>query len=438
MRVTFIQPRIGIKPGVPYPTGWRMEPLWAATLAALTPRSVDRDFFDDRFEAIPYGHETDLVAISVETYTARRAYAIADRFRERDVPVVLGGFHVTLDPDEGAPHADAVVVGQAEPVWGPLLDDFTRGCLQPRYASAVPRSWNSPQPDRSLYAARDYGPLRLVESSRGCPHACEFCAVSAYYGQRYLARPIEAVVENIRRAASRFVFIVDDNVGADTQRLRDLCEGLTPLRIRWMSQVGVQVADDEGLLRAMRDSGCEGVLIGFESLNPANLAAMHKPAAVHAGRYAEALHRLRRCGISVYGTFVFGYDADTPASFDDALEFAVRERLFFAAFNHLLPFPGTPLYARLNAEGRLLHERWWLDPGYRYGDVAFRPAGFSAEQLSASCNACRRRFYRWSSVAKRAELQANLSTPFRAGTYFVQNVVARRDVERRFGLLVGE
>jgi len=415
-----------------------MEPLWAATLAALTPRSVDRAFFDDRLEAVPFDCETDLVAISVETYTARRAYAIADRFRERAVPVVLGGFHVTLDPDEGARHADAVVVGQAETVWGPLLDDFARGRLQLRYEGPVPRTWTSPQPDRSLYAARDYGPLRLVESSRGCPHACEFCAVSAYYGRRYLARSVEAVVEDVRRAGSRFVFIVDDNVGADPRRLRDLCEGLTPLRIRWMSQVGVQVADDEHLLRALRDSGCEGVLIGFESLNPANLAAMHKPVAADGGRYAEALHRLRRHGISVYGTFVFGYDADTAASFDEALDFAIREKLFFAAFNHLLPFPGTPLYARLNAEGRLLQERWWLDPGYRYGDVAFRPAGFSAGELSASCNACRKRFYRWSSVAKRVELQANLSTPFRAGTYLAQNVIARRDVERRFGLLVGE
>jgi radical SAM superfamily enzyme YgiQ (UPF0313 family) len=155
-------------------------------------------------------------------------------------------------------------------------------------------------------------------------------------------------------------------------------------------------------------------------------------------RYGQALGRLRRHGISVYGTFVFGYDADTETSFTESLEFAVRQQLFFAAFNHLLPFPGTPLYARLRAEQRLLHERWWLNPGYRYGEVAFRPAGFSAEALSASCNECRRRFYGWSSVMKRAEFQANLSTPFRAVTFFAQNVVARRDVERRFGLLVGE
>lgn len=438
MRVTFIQPRIGAKAGEPYPKGWRMEPLWAAALAALTPSAVGRDFFDDRLDSIPYDHETDLVGISVETYTARRAYGIADRFRRRGVPVVLGGFHVTLDPDEASLHADAVVVGQAEPVWAGLLQDFQQGRMGRRYGGPASSVWAAPQPDRSLYSGRDYGPLRLVESSRGCPYACEFCAVSAYYERRFIARPVGEVVEDIRRSGARVVFIVDDNIGADLGRLRTLCDALAPLRVRWMSQVDVRVADDEGLLRSLRASGCEGVLVGFESLEPANLAAMHKPVTAKAPRYAEALKRLRRHGISVYGTFVFGYDADTAASFGQAVDFAIRERLFFAAFNHLLPFPGTPLHARLRAEGRLLRERWWLDPDYRYGDVAFRPASCSAEELSASCNDCRRRFYRWSSVARRAEFQANLSSPFRAMTFLAQNIVARRDVERRFGLLIGE
>ena len=438
MRVTFIQPRIGAKPGEPYPKSWRMEPLWAATLAALTPRPVDRDFIDDRLEAVPYDHDTDLVAISVETYTARRAYGIADRFRERGVPVVLGGFHVTLDPDEGAQHADAVVVGQAESVWGPLLEDFQRGRMRLRYAGSTGSSWTSPQPDRGLYAARRYGAIRLVESSRGCPYACEFCAVSAFYGRRFVPRPVDAVVEDIRRSAARVVFLVDDNLGADPKRLRALCEALTPLRIHWAGQLGVQVAEDESLLHALRRSGCEGVLIGFESLSPANLSAMHKPINGEGARYDEALDRLRRHGLSVYGTFVFGYDGDTPASFTESLEFAIRQQLFFAAFNHLLPFPGTPLYARLRAEGRLARERWWLDPDYRFGDVAFKPAQLSPEELTNSCNDCRRRFYRWPSLARRVEFKANLSTPLRAITYLVQNIVARREVELRFGLRLGE
>ena len=205
MRVTFIQPKVGAKSGEPYPKTWKMEPLWAAALSALTPRHIERDFLDDRLEKIPFDHPTDLAAISVETYTARRAYQIAARFRERGVLVVLGGFHVTLQPDEAARQADAIVVGQAESVWERLLEDLARGRLQPRYAGSPGREWTAPQPDRALYAGKDYGRLRLVETSRGCVHQCEFCSISSFYERQFMARPVAEVVEDIRRCGSRLL-----------------------------------------------------------------------------------------------------------------------------------------------------------------------------------------------------------------------------------------
>jgi radical SAM superfamily enzyme YgiQ (UPF0313 family) len=436
MRVTFIQPKVGAKPGEPYPKTWQMEPLWAAALSALTPRHIERDFLDDRLEPIPVEHPTGLAAISVETYTARRAYQIAGGFRARGVPVVLGGFHATLVPDEAACHADAVVVGQAESVWAGLLDDLSRGRLKSRYNGSAGSQWIAPQPDRALYAAHNYGRLRLVETSRGCVHQCEFCSIASFYERRFVARPVAEVVVDIRRCGARLVFFVDDNLVAAPERLRELCEALMPLRIHWLGQIGIRVTEDESLLRLLRRSGCAGVLIGFESLNGANLSAMNKPVS-GAARYEEALARLRRHGLSVYGTFVFGYDADTEAGFQETLEFAVRHGFFFAAFNHLVPFPGTPLHARLRGEGRLLHGDWWLADGYRFGDVAFRPARMSADALSGLCSEYRRRFYSWSSVCARMEFQANLNHPLKALAYFQQNLLAGAEVKRRLGLPLG-
>jgi radical SAM superfamily enzyme YgiQ (UPF0313 family) len=437
MRVTFIQPKVGSRPGQPYPKTWKMEPLWAAALSAITPKNIERDFFDDRLEPVPFDHPTDIAAISVETYTARRAYQIAARFRERGVPVVLGGFHVTLNPDEAVRHADSIVIGQAESVWAGLLDDFQRGKLQRRYRENAGREWPAPQPDRAVFAKRNYGRLRLVETSRGCAYQCEFCSISSFYQRRFVARPIADVVEDIRHCGSRLIFFVDDNLVADPQRLRELCGALIPLRIHWLGQIGIRVAEDESLLCLLRQSGCAGVLIGFESLNAANLCAMRKPVCSAAG-YDEALARLQRHGLSVYGTFVFGYDDDCEESFQETLAFAVRHRFFFAAFNHLVPFPGTPLHSRFRAEGRLTDGDWWLRGDYRFGDVAFLPARMSAAELSGLCADYRRRFYRWSSVFSRVEFRANLNHPLKALSYFQQNFLAGHEVERRLGLPLGD
>jgi len=436
MRVTFIQPKVGGKPGVKYPATWKMEPLWAAALAAQNPPEIDREFMDDRVETVPEQHATDLAAISVETYTARRAYEIADGYRRRGVPVVLGGFHVTLVPHEAAAHADAIVIGPAEDVWPALLEDLRTGLLNDKYVGRNLREWLAPQPDRSVYSHYRYGPLRLVETSRGCPHRCEFCSISSVYRRAFAFRPVAEVVEDIRRCAARLVFFVDDNLIADEGRLRELCEALVPLRIRWIGQIGIRVAEDESLLRLLKRSGCAGVLIGFESLNTANLVAMRKPVA-GAGRYDEAVHRLSKNGLSIYGTFVFGYDDDTEATFASTLDFAVRHRFFFAAFNHLVPFPGTPLYERLKSAGRLKSPHWWLDGDYRFGDVAFQPARVSASELAALCSQYRRRFYRLRSICSRIDWRSILADPFKTFAYFQQNFRAADEVERRLGLSLG-
>jgi len=439
MTITLIQPSVGRKPdGSPYPRTWVMEPLSVAALAGLTPAPHQCRFVDDRLEAVPYDRPTDLACLSVETYTARRAYQIAAGFRRRGVPVVLGGFHPTLLPAEAAAHADAIVCGDAEPVWGHVLADAAGGRLQPRYQATAPSDLAGLTYDRTLFAGRPYGPLALLETSRGCCFDCEFCSIAAAFRHSFRARPVAEVVCEVRTLRQRNLFFVDDNLGADPARLRDLCEALTPLRRRWIGQVSVQVAQDDALLRLMARSGCIGVLIGFESLAACNLAAMGKAVNSAGLGYEAATARLRRHGISVYATFVFGYDGDTRAAFEETLCFAQRQRFFFAAFNHLVPFPGTRLYARLEAEGRLRYPAWWLDPEFRFGDVAFEPSPLSATELSALCLEFRRRFYRPASVWHRGlDFRANCRTPLKAGVYLTQNLLSGREIERRQGLPLG-
>ncbi len=439
MHITFIQPSVGRRQdGTSYPSSWCMEPLSVAALSALTPARHVRQFVDDRLEDLPYSRPTDLVCLSVETYTARRSYQIARHYRERGIPVIMGGFHPTLVPDEAALHADALVIGEAESVWANLLDDVEAGRLKPRYAGMERKDLTGLRYDRSIYGGRPYGRVGLVETSRGCRFECEFCSISRFYQKSFQARPIDDVMEEIRTLQRKWLFFVDDNLGADQERLRMFCEALIPFRRRWIGQLSLNVAHDESLLRLLRRSGCEGVLIGFESLQPGTLASMGKNVNAGARSYSRALDNLRRNGLSVYASFVFGYDEDTPKTFQETLDFATRHKFFFCAFNHLVPFPGTRLFERLQAEGRLLHESWWLDENYRFGDCAFQPALMTPEELTGLCFEYRRKFYTFRSMLHRAlDVQANCRGVFKTLVYVTQNLIGRREVERRQGLPMG-
>jgi radical SAM superfamily enzyme YgiQ (UPF0313 family) len=440
MRLTLIHPCIGRRPGQRYIRSWQMEPLPPATIAGLTPPDVDIRFYDDRMETIPFDEPTDLVAISVETYTAKRAYQIASAYRRRRVPVVMGGFHPTLCPDEATEFAEAVVVGEAEAIWRTLVDDFRHGRLERVYRAPGRPSLQGLRPDRRIFRGKRYLPIGLVEAGRGCHFRCDFCAVQAMFGSTQTRRPIDEVLSEVAaiRDTKKLFFFVDDNITSNLAEAKAFLHALAPLGIRWVSQSSINAAHDEEFLSLLVRSGCRGVLIGFESLDPAALAAMNKSFNGMRGGYEVALANLRRHRLRLYGTFVFGYDPDTPDSFRQAVDFAKAHRLYIAAFNHLTPFPGTPLYSRLSAESRLLFERWWLDDRYRYNMVPFQPAAMDPETLQRHCLEARRSFYAWSSIVRRAIDPVNRADAFMFRNFFPINGMLRVDTNRRDGFPLGD
>jgi radical SAM superfamily enzyme YgiQ (UPF0313 family) len=437
MRLTFIHPAVGHRAGESYVRTWQMESLPIAVLAGLTPRDVDVAFFDDRMEAIDFDAPTDAVAIPIETYTAARAYQIASEYRRRRIPVVMGGFHATLVPDEVARYADAVVTGEAEGVWERVIDDLRHGTLQHRYHGEQ-QPLARMRVDRRLFRGKRYLPIGLVETGRGCRFPCEFCAIQTFYSRTYRCRPPEDVVAELKslRAEKRVFFFVDDNFAGDLKAGKPLLAELARLDIRWITQMSIDAAHDEEFLAELHRAGCRGVLIGFESLDAKNLELMNKRFnTMHSG-FRGALSNLRRHKIFVYGTFIFGYEHDTPRSFDEAVDFATEEGMYIAAFNHLTPFPGTPLYKRLQTEGRLRYEAWWLDPEYRYNALPFVPKSLTPEEVTAGCVSARRRFYGWPNIVRRSTRHMRDGFVFR--NFFLVNALHRNEISQRNGYPLGD
>jgi radical SAM superfamily enzyme YgiQ (UPF0313 family) len=438
MKVTLIYPAVGRKEGKPYVRAWQMQPLSMAVLASLMPPDVETTFFDDRMESIRYDDPTDLVVISVETFTALRAYRIAAQFRQRGVPVIMGGFHVTLIPDEAQQHADAIVVGDAEPVWSEVIANAKAGRLRPHYDGRGRRELRNVRPDRTVFGRRRYQKITLVEYARGCNFRCDFCSITAFHKATQSHRPAADVAREMEESDSRRFFVVDDNVVSEPAKARELCREITPLRINWVGQASIHVAQDDELLAMMARSGCRGVLIGMESINQDNLRAMGKDWNTAQASYAESLQQFRKHGLAVYGTFVFGYDHDDWHVVRESVAFAREHKLFLAAFNHLVPFPGTPLYSRLRAQGRLLEDRWWLDPTGRVGDVTFRPTKMAPQELQEACLWARQQFYSWSSMWGRAlDFQVNVKNATMLGVYAGLNLSSHFDIDLRQGLQLG-
>lgn len=374
-------------------------PLNLCLLAALSPPDVEVIITDENNATVDLNNRADLVGITSMTCTTPRMYALAQAFRERGVHVVLGGSHVSCLPEEGLEHADAVVVGEAEEVWPRLLEDFRRGKLERLYHSEdFPSVEKLPLPRRDLLKPNGYYQPNTVQTARGCPVGCSFCSVGRLSGSAFRFRPVDEVAREIALMKGRNILaFTDDNIMGNPARAKELFRALIPLKVIWGGQATLSAARDEELMALAYESGCRGLFIGIESISKESIDEMGKRIN-DPDQYLEDLRRIREQGIRVLGSFVFGFDHDDLDCFDRTVEFAIEAKLELAQFSILTPFPGTELYEKLEAEGRILTRDWW---NYSEGSVVFQPAQMTPEELKAGQQGAWRKFYSNRSIVKR-------------------------------------
>lgn len=378
----------------------RYPPLTLPTLAALIPEDVDHELsvYDEGIEDIPGDLDADLIGITVITGTAKRSYQLARRFRDRGITVVMGGPHVTLIPEDAAPHADAIVTGYAEDTWPELIHDFVRGELKNRYVQSPDLSLaGRPPARRELVKTGRYAKTHVFEATRGCTHRCDFCVVPFAWGRKPYQKPVEEVIDEIRSTGARRAIFIDLNLIADKQYAAELFTALIPLRLQWGGLATSLLARDTELLGLCARSGCRGLLVGFESISKTGLKDIHK-GFNSPELYAEWVRRFHQHGIAVNGTFVFGLDSDTGDVFERTAEFVIDAGIDLPRFAILTPFPGTALYRRLEREGRILTRDWELYDGQH---VVFKPANMSVRALEKGNMLAWDKTYSYRSIARR-------------------------------------
>ncbi len=396
MKIELISP--AVEENAPVPT------LALPILASLTPPEIEISFTDDLLNPIDLEKglkEVDLVGITVLTKTALRAYRIADAYRRRGIPVVLGGIHPSALPEEAKEHADAVVIGEAEKTWPCLVEDFRRGDLKPFYRQeGFTDLSNIPKPRREILPRKGYFPLDVVQFSRGCPYRCEFCSVRKFFGDRYRFRPVADVVEEIKSLPHRLIMFNDDNVLGNLSYSKELFKALIPLKKKWVGETSLSGLRDSDTIKLLVESGCIGLLIGFESLSQSNLN-LSKKFQNDPAEYREIIDLLHRHGITIWGSFIFGFDEDEPHIFEETASFTIQAKLFAVTFAILTPYPETALYHRFKEEARLVQDQWWLLESPDESAPHFVPKKMARGELLEGWKRTWKAFYSCRSIFKR-------------------------------------
>ncbi|MEE9542534.1 MAG: radical SAM protein [Thermodesulfobacteriota bacterium] len=370
------------------------------TIAALTPSEWEVEILDARVTPVDYFAKVDLVGISSYTSEIPCAYKIADGFREVGVPVVMGGVHVSALPDEALEHADSVVIGEAEDVWVTLLDDFKNKRMKRIYqAPALTKMKDMVQPRRELYDRSMYGSgFNSLQSTRGCPFDCDYCAVTAFFGKEFRTRPVDDVIAEIKALDTKEFFFMDDNIVGNPRYAKLLFKALIPLKLTWGSQASITLAKDPELMELYAKSGGKYAFIGFESLSQKTLESLNK-GWNSAENYADSIKKIQKAGISIIASFVFGLDGDEKSVFKNTFDFIMKNKVNAAEFHILTPMPGTNTYHELNESGRITNRDW---SSYHTGEVVFKPDGMTPVELLNGYHWIFKETYKVKNILKRA------------------------------------
>ncbi|MBN1385794.1 radical SAM protein [Candidatus Woesearchaeota archaeon] len=379
----------------------RFPSLALANIAALTPKEDRIIVADEQISPINYDIEVDLVAISVNTSIAERAYEIADRFRKKGVKVVFGGLHPSLMPDESLKHADSIIIGDADGMWEKMLKDLKAGKLKKRYINDQKRDLGYlPIPKWEIFKGMGYVNTNFVETSRGCPHHCRFCSTSPFYHHRHRTRPIQDVIRDINNVKSfpkKFIFFVDDNIIGDREYAKKLFKALIPLKIYWISQATADIGEDEELVRLAAKSGCFGLFLGFESISKANLDDMGK-GHNHIAKYKKSIATLHKHGIGIEAGFIFGFDKDDRTVFRHTLDFLNDTKTDSFLAIYLTPIPGTVMHKEFRKQKRIISDDY---PKYDFRHIVFKPKNMTAQEVYDGVSWITRRFYSKKAVIRR-------------------------------------
>lgn len=401
MKIKFICPTrewLRVKQADAKPEGsffLRLPTLTAATIAGLTPSDFDFELIDEQIDYLDFDAQVDLVAITCNTATANRAYEIAKKYKKRNIPVVLGGIHPTLNSDE-AKNYGTVVIGSAEPVWGRLLQDFKANKLKDVYQSS-PEEVDFAKPDRSIYKGKKFATINLVEATRGCIHHCNFCTTASAFQGEHITKDINLVVEDIKSLKGKTIIFADDNLIANPDYAKKLFKALIPLKIKWGSQVSYLFGLDEELLDLAKKSGCIGVFIGFDSISEEALADYHKDFG-KVDLYKKAISNIHKKGILIQGSFIFGSDADKKENIATTLDFIEQNHIDGVFFGIYTPLPRTPAFERIQKEGRITSKN--LD-NYDYRHCVFKPKNMTSVELEQNVQRALDDFFQTKKVLNR-------------------------------------